>query len=106
MKRVAIAEEEGTTVLAVGGKPGEAFTPSGWEWTSGVEAAAGRGDRHDAEPGSTSWASAARAYYQLACFEAKAGRTAEARAHLRSAIELDPVPSEIAEQDDDLKEVL
>jgi hypothetical protein len=32
VKRVAIAEEEGTVVLAVGGKPGEGFTPSAWEW--------------------------------------------------------------------------
>src|SRR5438093_13351712 len=28
LKRVAIAEDEGTTVLAVGAKPGEAFIPS------------------------------------------------------------------------------
>jgi hypothetical protein len=32
LKRVAVAEDEDTVVLAVGGKPGEAFTPSAWEW--------------------------------------------------------------------------
>jgi hypothetical protein len=36
VKRTAYAEEAGTTVLAVGAKPGETFTPSAWElrWTS------------------------------------------------------------------------
>jgi quercetin dioxygenase-like cupin family protein len=31
VNRVAVAEEAGTTVLAVGAKRGEAFTPSSWE---------------------------------------------------------------------------
>ena len=30
-KRKAVADEPGTTVLIVGGKPGEAFSPSVWE---------------------------------------------------------------------------
>ena len=32
VRRYATAAEPGTTVLAVGGKPGEAYTPSAWEW--------------------------------------------------------------------------
>ncbi len=32
LERVAIAEEEGTLVLAVGGEPGRAYEPSAWEW--------------------------------------------------------------------------
>lgn len=31
VKRKAIAEEEGTTVLAIGGWPDRAFAPSAWE---------------------------------------------------------------------------
>jgi hypothetical protein len=31
LKRVAVAEEPGTVVLAVGGVRGRGFTPSGWE---------------------------------------------------------------------------
>jgi hypothetical protein len=31
VKRTAYAEEPGTTVLAVGAKRGEVFTPSTWE---------------------------------------------------------------------------
>ena len=36
VRRTAYAEEPGTTVLAVGAKRGEAFTPSDWElrWTA------------------------------------------------------------------------
>lgn len=33
-RRAAVAEEAGTTVLVVGGKPGEAFTVSRWEGDS------------------------------------------------------------------------
>jgi len=31
VKRTAVAKDPGTVVLAVGGKPGEAFRPSAWE---------------------------------------------------------------------------
>lgn len=31
VRRGAVARESGTTVLAVGAKPGEAFQPSGWD---------------------------------------------------------------------------
>jgi hypothetical protein len=105
VKRVAVAEEEGTTVLAVGGKPGEAFTPSAWEWyfeayeqpleegiatmRSGIEDLGERGPL----------------YYHLACLEAKAGRLDDARAHLAHAIELDPFLRELAAEDEDLEEV-
>ena len=33
VKRVAVAEEEGSVVLAVGGEPGRAYDPSPWEHT-------------------------------------------------------------------------
>jgi hypothetical protein len=105
LKRKAIANEVGTTVLAVGAKPGEAFTPSPWEWfflayeqppeegiatlRSGIEEL---GER---------WT----LYYHLACLEARAGRLDDARAHLARAIELDPKAAEMAAADDDLKEV-
>ena len=46
VKRAAIAEEAGTTIVAVGGNPGTPYVLSQWErkWTSGrPEAAPGRG---------------------------------------------------------------
>ncbi len=45
VKRAAVAEETGTTILAVGASPGSAYAFSEWErkWTSGLpEASAGR----------------------------------------------------------------
>jgi hypothetical protein len=105
VKRVAVAEEDGTTVLAVGAKPGEAFSPSAWEWyfqayeqpvEEGI-ATMESGIRDDGERGPL--------YYHLACLEARAGRKDDARAHLARAIELDPTLADYAAKDDDLKEV-
>jgi tetratricopeptide (TPR) repeat protein len=106
VKRMAVEEEDGTVVLAVGAKPGEAFTPSAWEWyfqayeqptEQGIETLQ-RGIAEDGERGPL--------YYHLACLEARAGRLDDARTHLDRAFELDPRLREHAEKDDDLKEVL
>jgi tetratricopeptide (TPR) repeat protein len=106
VKRMAVEEEDGTVVLAVGAKPGEAFTPSAWEWyfqayeqptEQGIETLQ-RGIAEDGERGPL--------YYHLACLEARAGRLDDARTHLDRAFELDPRLLEHAENDDDLKEVL
>ncbi len=105
VKRKAVADEPETTVLAVGGKPGEAFTPSAWEWyfqayeqptEEGIETMR-RGIADLGERGPL--------YYHLACLEARAGRLDDAREHLARALELDPHLQELAEKDDDLKEV-
>jgi tetratricopeptide (TPR) repeat protein len=92
-KRKAVAEEAGTTVLIVGGKPGEAFEPSPWERTT-------RGLVHFANE---DYDRAAEAYeqlldetpgdpgflYNLACAESRLGRTESALRHLRQAAEAD-----------------
>ena len=105
LKRVAVSEEDGTTVLAVGAKPGEAFKPSAWEWyfmayrqplEQGIETMRG-GIEELGEQGPL--------YYHLACLEAKAGRLDDARSHLARALELDPELAGSAAKDDDLKEV-
>jgi hypothetical protein len=105
LKRKAVANEEGTIVLAVGGKPGEAYTPSAWEsyflaysqpTEEGIETM-----RSDIEE----LGERSPLYYHLACLEARAGRLDDARAHLARAIELDPRAAENAATDEDLKEV-
>lgn len=106
VKRVAVAEAEGTTVLAVGGKPGEAFTPSGWEWVFVASTQQPDEALATMQAGVEELGESAPSLYQLARFEVKAGRTGDARAHLAKALELEPSYRQYAEQDDDLKEVL
>jgi tetratricopeptide (TPR) repeat protein len=106
VKRVAVAEEEGTTVLAVGGWRDRAFEPSAWEWYFTAYPLADRGDLDGAlavmrealeehpENGSV--------FYHLACIESRAGRLDEARQHLDQAIELRPELEQQAADDEDL----
>jgi tetratricopeptide (TPR) repeat protein len=103
--RKAVASEAGTTVLAVGGKSGEAFTPSPWErnaegltlYQAGeYERAAETYERLLVEsPGE------ARFLYNLACSEAQLGRKEQALDHLRQAIEANPLIKESAPRDPD-----
>jgi len=91
VKRTAFAEEPGTTLIALGGTPGEAYEPSGYElWVTvrplyeagDYEAVA---DRLNATIGDRPYAFI---YYNLACVESLAGRKDDAIAHLARAIEL------------------
>lgn len=91
VKRTAFAEEAGTTVVELGGTPGKAYEPSGFEiWSplgplyeAGEYAeAADRGrELIDAHP------EYAGVLYSVACCESLSGRTADAMGHLRLAIE-------------------
>jgi hypothetical protein len=89
--RTAFAEEPGTTLVAIGGTPGEAYEAGGWEvwaplnplYREGRYAeAADRGhellERHPEYP---------VVAYNVACCESLAGRRADAVEHLRLAIE-------------------
>jgi len=105
VKRKAVAEEDGTVVLAVGGKPGEAFTPSAWEWYFQAYAQPTEEGIETMRAGIADLGERGPLYYHLACLEARAGRLDDARAHLARAVELDPKLAELAEKDDDLKEV-
>ena len=105
VKRRAVAEEEGTLVLAVGAKPGEAFTPSPWEWYFEAYEQPTEQGIATMQAGIADLGERGPLYYHLACLEARAGELDDARAHLARALELDPKLNEIAEKDDDLKEV-
>lgn len=92
-KRVAVSEEPGTIVVAIGGRIGEAHGPSGW--TSFVVADAlrreGRMDEARAaikEPIEL-FPDAWHAPYNAACFEALAGAPDAAFAYLQQAMRID-----------------
>ena len=116
VRRHARAEEPATLVLAVGGKPGEAYTPSAWEWYFEAE---GFRDTLHTEAARLDTEAALRlmdeanelfpdhvgVVYSTACWLALAGRGDEALAMLRRAVELDPRAREWAAEDEDLASI-
>ena len=105
VKRGAVGEA-GTTILVVGAKPGEAFTPSTWErsaealrfwpdeeWDKAIEVL----EEHLAETPEH-----AGTHYNLACAHARAGRPDVALGYARKAIELQDSFAEYAAKDEDL----
>lgn len=91
--REAIAQEPGTTVLAMGANEGQAFTPSAWEdfFVAYAELRAGNPERGRAamlaalERQPDEW----QGHFNAACFEALAGETDAAIEYLQRAAELD-----------------
>jgi mannose-6-phosphate isomerase-like protein (cupin superfamily) len=112
--RKAVAREPGTTVLAVGAKPGEAFEVSPWEqsWREGEEAMALYREQRYAEAAGVlreavgRYPQSAGLHYNLACFDSMAGAGPEAvAASLRRSIELFPGFRDYAREDSDLDPV-
>ena len=104
-QRVAVAAEDRTTVLVVGAKPGEPFTPSAWETVFAAYAYRTLGDP---ERGRRLVAEAAAEHpdawegaYHVACFAALDGDADAALAHLRRAIEMDADAARYAAEDTD-----
>jgi tetratricopeptide (TPR) repeat protein len=99
----------GTTILVVGAKPGEVFTPSPWErsaqalrycpteeWDKAIEVLEG----HLADTPDN-----AGTHYNLACALARAGRSEEALDHLERAVALRASFAEYLQGDDDLASI-
>jgi mannose-6-phosphate isomerase-like protein (cupin superfamily) len=105
VKRYARAEEPGTTVLAVGGKPG-VHKISPWET---YFVAYGVADEDPERAIAELEAALARQpdqpalNYHLACILSRSGRLDEARRRLERALELDPKLRGRAEEDEDLQ---
>lgn len=105
IRRSAVADESGTTVLVVGARAGEAFSVSPWErsaealrfWAAGDWARAIEvlETRLAEDPGN------ANVLYNLACAESRDGRDVDALAHLARAIELAPRFADNAREDPD-----
>ena len=108
-KRAAVADEEGTTVLVVGAKAGEAFEVSPWErdsaalrywttqeWDKAIELLEERVAQQPESGGPM---------YNLACAEARDGRRDDALEHLSRAVELDPRYRTLAQDDSDFESI-
>ena len=106
VERAAHAAEPDTTVLAIGGKPGEPYAPSAWEWYFAAERFRPAQDHKGAlallADGLERFPDHAGMLYAAACWESMAGRHDEALAHVAQAFELDPRYREWAQTDEDL----
>jgi tetratricopeptide (TPR) repeat protein len=105
LRRGAVALDEDTVVLALGGKPGEPHRVSAWEAIFAAVPAAR----------AENWDEAIRLHdealaeqpddpvllYNLACMEARGGRRLDALLHLQRAVELEPRWAEAARTDSD-----
>jgi quercetin dioxygenase-like cupin family protein len=90
VRRSAVALEPETTVLAVGGKPGEAFRPSAWELFFRASKLPPDEALRLVEDSEGYNIESAGYRYNLACYRALAGKREEAIAAFREAFELDP----------------
>lgn len=108
--REATAIDAGTTVLAMGAKAGEAFSPSPWEdfFLAYAELRAGHPDegrafvREALERDPEAW----QGPFNAACFEGLAGEPDAALEYLRRAAELDaPAVRRYAQEDADLDSI-
>jgi tetratricopeptide (TPR) repeat protein len=109
VKRAAHAEEPGTTILTVGAKPGEAFTPSAWEENADIiplfEAGEYKQARRRLIAALEGRPDAGGLLYNLACAESRLGEKDAALEHLARAVELEARFAEFAQSDPDLEAI-
>jgi len=107
-KRSAVATEEGTTVLVIGGTPGKAYDPPPVENGEAFRA-------YNAGDYETAYAKQqivlekrpqdVLAHFNAGCYAARLGRTDDAVAHLQRAVEIDPRIKENIASDEDLEAI-
>jgi tetratricopeptide (TPR) repeat protein len=106
-KRGAVAVEDATTVLAIGGARGLAFEVSPWEYFFAATPAWERGDWDEAErlhrEGLAHHPDNPSLLYNLACIKALRGESDEALELLRRSLEAEPKYRKYAETDEDLE---
>jgi tetratricopeptide (TPR) repeat protein len=105
LRRGAVALDDDTLVLALGGKPGEPHRVSAWEPMFAAVPYAREERWDDAirmhEEALVDQPDHPALLYNLACMEARAGRHVDALLHLERAVEVDPKYAEYARGDSD-----
>jgi tetratricopeptide (TPR) repeat protein len=105
VKRTAFAEEPGTILVALGGTPGEAYQPHGYEIWGPLQALYQAGEYAEVADRGRELVEAHPEYatvaYNVACCEALAGRKEDAIKHLGQAIEVREMFREYAAGDSD-----
>jgi tetratricopeptide (TPR) repeat protein len=108
-KREAVAVEDGTTALVVGGPPGNDVPVSPWEFYFAAEPARAAGDWERGleivSEGLERYPDHPVIQYEVGCFHALAGRAEEAFEHLRRAFAGNPRLRDHAASDSDLDAV-
>ncbi|HEX6701295.1 MAG TPA: hypothetical protein VF101_11240 [Gaiellaceae bacterium] len=89
--RTAFAEESGTTIVAIGGRPGRVYQPFGWDVWMPIRPLYEAGRYDECADRARELVDANPDYpmllYNLACCESLAGRTDDAIEHLRLGVE-------------------
>jgi tetratricopeptide (TPR) repeat protein len=105
VKRTAFAEEPGTTLIALGGTPGQAYEPHGYEVWGPLQPLYEEGRYAEVADRGRELIEANPEYtnviYNVACCESLAGRTADAIEHLRLAIDRNEACRSLAAEDSD-----
>jgi tetratricopeptide (TPR) repeat protein len=109
LKRAAVARGPGTTIVTLGAKPGEAYTPLPWEENADIIPLFGRGEYAEAkarlERALERHPDAGGLVYNLACAESRLGETDAALEHLERAIEIWPGFRDAAAGDPDFEAI-
>jgi tetratricopeptide (TPR) repeat protein len=105
-KRKAVAAEDGTTIVSVGGKPGEAYEPLVWEVNAQVFELFAHDQIEEAKQmvraALDRFENRAALLYNLACAEARLGEIEPALGHLEEALAVRSSLSDLARDDSDL----
>jgi tetratricopeptide (TPR) repeat protein len=105
VKRTAFAEEPRTTIVALGGVPGQAYEPVGWEVWSELNPLYQAGEYDKAADRGRELLRAHPEYpmvaYNVACAESLAGRKEDAIEDLRTAIQRSEQFRKLAADDSD-----